>query len=60
MQFRGENNSASIKWRLHVDLSATLRKEFPKLSDAGGIELMFAEPGKKELMLTPNSPAGMR
>ena len=44
----------------YVDLRATLRKEFPKLSDAGGIELMFAEPGKKELMLIPNGPAGMR
>lgn len=43
----------------YVDLRATLRKEFPKLSDAGGIELMFAEQGKKELLLIPNGPAGM-
>ena len=36
-----------------------MRKEFPKLSDAGGFELMFAEQGKKELMLIPNGPTGM-
>ena len=42
-----------------MDLRTTLRKEFPKLSDAGGIELMFAEQGKKELMLIPNGPTGM-
>ena len=43
----------------YADLRVTLRKEFPKLSNAGGIELMFAEQGKKELMLIPNGPAGM-
>ena len=39
-------------------LHAVLVDNFPKLSDAGGFELMYAEPGKRELHLIPTGPHG--
>ena len=40
--------------RLHV----VLVDSFPRLADAGGFELMYAEPGKRDLHVIPTGPQG--
>lgn len=39
-------------------LHEVLMECFPKLSDAGGFELMYTEPGKRELQVIPTGPHG--
>lgn len=39
-------------------LYSVLVDSFPKLSDVGGLELMYAEPGKRELHIIPTGPQG--
>lgn len=39
-------------------LHALLVDSFPRLSDAGGFELMYTEPGKRDLHLIPTGPQG--
>ena len=41
-----------------AQLHSVLLESFPKLSDGGGIELMYAEPGKRELYIIPTGPHG--
>ena len=39
-------------------LHAVLVDSFPRLADAGGFELMYAEPGKRDLHVIPTGPQG--